>query len=155
MLLTMGAPREYIYGNKKEEIVPQFGLTGRQLMQTLGTEWGRNMVCSDVWVKSLENYINHLPSNVTHIVLDDLRFMNEFEWADKMGAYLLKLKRSTVVSPWQQWWKNIFGHQSERVFMDYIFHDVIDNNWTISNLESTAYRLVVNAEFNHRSISLL
>ena len=41
-----------LWGDLKEEVDPRYGVTPRYLMQTLGTEWGRDMVKNDLWVEA-------------------------------------------------------------------------------------------------------
>src|SRR5574343_295437 len=38
----------------KETVIPELGVTGRHLMQSLGTEWGRNMVHMRLWLKIMD-----------------------------------------------------------------------------------------------------
>ena len=38
---------EYVFGNRKNEET-HLGVTGRVLLQTLGTEWGREMIDQDI-----------------------------------------------------------------------------------------------------------
>ena len=69
------------YLHFKEEPIPQFpdNLNTRQLLQSLGTEWGREGVYPNIWVdqayKAAEPYIGKRT-----IVFDDIRFPNE-AWA--------------------------------------------------------------------------
>jgi len=69
------------YLNFKEEPIPQFPaeLNARKLLQSLGTEWGRERVYPNVWVdiayKIAKPYIGKRT-----IVFDDIRFPNE-AWA--------------------------------------------------------------------------
>lgn len=39
---------------RKEELLPLIGKSPRQLMQSMGTEWGRTLVSPDVWVTLAE-----------------------------------------------------------------------------------------------------
>jgi hypothetical protein len=62
----------------KEREIPWLGKTVRQMLQTLGTEWGREHVCSDIWVKMLERRIETLAhEGVKTIAVADVRFENE------------------------------------------------------------------------------
>lgn len=79
-MLKVILPSE-LFLNFKEEPIPQFpdGLNTRQLLQSLGTEWGREGVYPNIWVdlayKAAEQYIGKRT-----IVFDDIRFPNE-AWA--------------------------------------------------------------------------
>jgi len=71
------------YLNFKEEPIPQFpeGMNARKLLQSLGTEWGRESIYPNIWVdqayKTAEPFIGK-----RNIVFDDIRFPNE-GWAIK------------------------------------------------------------------------
>ena len=58
---------------------PAYGICGRSpryLMQTLGTEWGRNMVDERLWIEVMLKRIEETPPGSV-ILIDDLRFDNE------------------------------------------------------------------------------
>jgi hypothetical protein len=69
------------YLHFKEEPIPNFpdNINTRQLLQSLGTEWGREGVYPNIWIdlayKAAEQYIGKRT-----IVFDDIRFPNE-AWA--------------------------------------------------------------------------
>lgn len=48
------------------------------LLQLLGTEWGRNTINTQVWVQLLLNKIRKLEKNSV-VIVDDARFENEFD----------------------------------------------------------------------------
>jgi len=50
------------------------------LLQLLGTEWGRNTIDQDVWVKALEftRFLACRENSVDVFIVEDLRFKNEF-----------------------------------------------------------------------------
>lgn len=64
----------------KEAIIPWLGVTGRHLMQTLGTEWGRSHVRPDLWRLLLARKIDALADDGDRIVISDVRFRNEADW---------------------------------------------------------------------------
>lgn len=73
---------------KQQPIAWLDGKTPRYLMQTLGTEWGRDLVHPDLWTRALENRLqNFHPAQP--LVVDDARFENEVE--------MLKANRFLVV----------------------------------------------------------
>lgn len=74
MLSAMGLTDDELYKpEKKEEIIPEFGKSPRELMQLLGTEFGRTLVSQNIWVASLEKHLEH----GQNYVVDDVRFANE------------------------------------------------------------------------------
>lgn len=62
----------------KEQPVPGLGKSPRQMLQTLGTEWGREMVDRQVWIRLLERRISALrDAGVETVAVADVRFENE------------------------------------------------------------------------------
>ena len=64
---------------EKEEKIPEFGVTPRHLMQTLGTEWGRDCIGPDVWVDVWKNSVQKWLVGGLNVVVDDLRFPHEWD----------------------------------------------------------------------------
>lgn len=52
----------------------------RKLLQLLGTQWGRESIDPDIWVKTLVADITHheVLTKSRYVIMDDLRFPNEF-----------------------------------------------------------------------------
>jgi hypothetical protein len=63
----------------KDHAIPQLEITGRHLMQTLGTEWGR-AIHPDIWVMALVNALKRHADHNDLIVITDTRFNNEACW---------------------------------------------------------------------------
>lgn len=64
-------------GDLKEVSIPGLDVTPRTLMQTLGTEWGRQMVHPNVWAASTLRRAQELVHAGGRVVIDDMRFPNE------------------------------------------------------------------------------
>lgn len=79
----------HLYGDLKEMVDPFFGFSPRHAMQTLGTDWGRVHLRSDLWVKIAEKFILHNE----HVVIPDVRFDNEAEHILTMGGILINIQR--------------------------------------------------------------
>lgn len=60
---------------KKDQVDPLFGKSPRVMLQTLGTEWGRDMIDPEIWVHSMQ--ARHPTGGV---VISDVRFRNEADW---------------------------------------------------------------------------
>lgn len=69
----------------KNQTIPWLGVSGRHLMQTLGTEWGRNQVTADLWRRVLQQRIERLAGETDRIVISDVRFQNEADWVRSVG----------------------------------------------------------------------
>lgn len=114
-------PWEYIEGDKKEDVIPDLGVTCRYLMQTLGTEWGRMQVGLDTWVIATLNKLN--PNQ--RYIIDDMRFPNEYKALKDKGFVLIKLVGYGELTQ---------KHASEGSLDDFTFDYVIQNNGTLENL---------------------
>lgn len=79
----------------KNHPISGLGVSGRQLMQTLGTEWGREMVDTDLWVNLLDRHLGISAGHAVHdrIVITDVRMPNEAAWVKAHGGQLLRLVR--------------------------------------------------------------
>ena len=67
------------------------GMTGRKLLQLCGTEFGREMIDPNIWVKITENKLGNYVD--THVFIDDLRFDNEAEMVRSMGGFVVEVER--------------------------------------------------------------
>lgn len=69
------------------EIDPR--VDARHLLRTLGTEWGRNCVHPDVWLRCWSaRYLKLISRGQDNFVVDDMRFPNEAAHIDKYGGQL-------------------------------------------------------------------
>lgn len=73
---------------QKETVLDEFGVTPRRMMQTLGTEWGRDMIHEDLWITIAEARIAGLRGSgfAPAIVVSDIRRSNEAAWIRRMGG---------------------------------------------------------------------
>jgi hypothetical protein len=77
----------------KEVIIPAIGKSPRELLQTLGTEWGRNLVNEDLWlILARQKLLSMGPG----MVVSDVRFDNEAEWVRKLGGRIIHVKRDSA-----------------------------------------------------------
>ena len=78
----------------KNQIIPWLSkerpISLRYLLETIGTEWGRNTILSDLWTTLAER---KLENSNRGIVVKDIRFPNELEWLDNMGGHLIYINR--------------------------------------------------------------
>jgi len=83
----------WVEGAGKEKPCPFLGdITPRYAMQTLGTEWGRDKMHKDFWVRMTENYIKTLGNYP--VVITDLRFPNERDMVQKLGGVAVRIRPS-------------------------------------------------------------
>ena len=85
---------DMIFGKKKEIPIALLGdKSPRQLMQSLGTDWGRNMVDDTIWERIAEERIKYGLSYNVSIVVDDVRFPNEAAMILRNGGFLIYVDR--------------------------------------------------------------
>lgn len=63
------------------------GVTVRELLQTLGTDWGRNTVSEDFWIRIACQKVGG------NTVIGDVRFQNEVDWILSRGGLVLGVHR--------------------------------------------------------------
>lgn len=89
MLRSIGLSEDEIEGQLKTTPCSLLGgKTPRFAMQTLGTEWGRNIIGEDFWLNLYAMQVNKFVNNV---VTDDVRFQNEAELIRSMGGIIVEL----------------------------------------------------------------
>lgn len=87
----LGLDREQLHGYLKDVVDPRFGKTPRQLMQTLGTEWGRELVHPNIWVYAMKSYLEggvDMIDGRTRYIIPDVRFENEANFIRKFGVLI-------------------------------------------------------------------
>lgn len=61
------------------------GKSPRYAMQTLGTEWGRNLIHPDFWITLLDRDLRDCAEILPRVVISDVRFPNEAAWIRERG----------------------------------------------------------------------
>lgn len=74
----------------KEDVIPALGASPRRMMQTLGTDWGRQMINPDLWVRFAHQ---RLLSRGAGMIVPDVRFQNEADWVRRVGGRIIVLSR--------------------------------------------------------------
>lgn len=102
MLESLGIPKQFTRGIWKEEPNSILcGRTARWAMQTLGTEWGRELIGEDLWINVWKLHLNS-----PNTVVEDVRFKNEVEAVRSKGGKLWFINRPIA----QQTDKHISEH---------------------------------------------
>jgi hypothetical protein len=73
----------------KEDILPLIGVSYRHLLQTLGTDWGREKINENLWVLAAA----HDASVWNQVVFDDVRFECEAAWIREQGGLIVHIER--------------------------------------------------------------
>lgn len=127
-----GLPQSMWSDEKKELEIPGLGVSPRRMAQTLGTEWGRNTLGEDIWLKVLERRIDEL--QVDQVVITDVRFANEARWVKDRGGLLIRVERPNV--------RAIAAHSSEAGIAPEVHDVVIVNDGTLEDLRVNTHRIV-------------
>ena len=121
-----------------EEIV-----TPRKLMQTLGTDWGRNMIHPDLWVMStMADYISYSARGSScefeesRWIFTDTRFPNELQAVKDRGGLTIEVRRPPVKSDlvYREDGTIDLPHISETALDDAEFDYTIINDGSIADL---------------------
>ena len=132
--------------NQKERPIEWLGKSPRQLLQTLGTEWGRQTVRDDLWIQiamrqaaKCEEYLRGRGG----VALTDCRFENEAAAIKDRGGVIWRVERSAVCLA-----ADTAQHSSEAGIPDFLVDAAIDNNGTLRDLadrvDATLHRLPAN-----------
>ena len=122
---------------KNQPLVFLGGMTPRYLMQTLGTEWGRQAVNENFWVDLAAVKVERALGNTRHgnvdilplkFVFDDVRFGNEAEMIRRYGGVIVRIERPDATQD-----PAISGHASEA--FDFKPDMVILNDGTPEDLQ--------------------
>ncbi len=94
MMRALGCSEREVDGDLKEAPSALLGgRTPRHAMQTLGTEWGRELIGPDLWVDAWRARVDALRAPV---VADDVRFPNEVAAIRALGGAVVRVDRPGV-----------------------------------------------------------
>ena len=116
----------------KERPIPWLGKSPRELLQTLGTEWGRQMVRDDIWVQIALRRVEEHQREGWNVAITDVRFANEAEAILAAGGQVWRVERPGAGLGGEAGW-----HQSEAGIPDHLVSQVIRNDGTLADLEAT------------------
>jgi hypothetical protein len=132
MLKPLGVDMNDPYWNaRKEETIPALGASPRRLMQTLGTEWGRDLIHPDLWVTlARQRFLNQGPG----MVITDVRFENEAAWIRRCGGLVVHLYRRDAAT--------VEEHSSEESLDVHATDVQLLNNGTLEDLQYAVRELL-------------
>ncbi len=111
----------------KERVIPDIGKSPRQLMQTLGTEWGRQLVNPDLWLLLAQRQIEAARANgLPGVVFTDCRFPNEANLIHYHGGVVVRIVRENAGA--------VAAHSSEAGLPDDLVDGTVFNDGAIDDL---------------------
>lgn len=130
---------EVVFGDKfrhgdREQPISWLGKSPRQLMQTLGTEWGRDLVHQDLWQLLAHQRWLAKRASGQGMVVSDVRFPNEVRWIQEQGGLLIEITRPDVEA--------VNQHVSENSLTMPTLKCQVVNDGTIQDLEAQVVGLV-------------
>jgi hypothetical protein len=131
-MVMFGLSKEQCFGAEKEIVDEDIGMSPRRILQLAGTEFGRNMIANDIWIRRATKELKQLQSmdsdDFRGLVVTDVRFENEAAWIRDNGGVLWHIERPSV--------KSVVEHSSEAgvelTDKDY----VIVNSGSLDDLQS-------------------
>jgi hypothetical protein len=115
---------------KHEPLDALCGRTLRQALQSLGTEWGRGMIGDTIWLEVMVRRVEELRKDgAVGVVIDDLRFANEYQLLRDMEACIVQVNREGCIIPTLNG-----GHASEADWRGFTAHWVVQNSRGVDEL---------------------
>ena len=129
MLGALGAfpAADLINRDTKEVVIDWLGKSPRQMAQTLGTEWGRELVHPQLWVLMAQRRWDAAKADGHSLVITDVRFENEVEWIKAQSGHVIVLDRSGTES--------VSVHASEQLNFSAFADRIISNDRSIPSLK--------------------
>jgi hypothetical protein len=97
--VMLGLEFDHTDGDLKECALEPFGVSPRRMMQTIGTEWGRDLIHSDIWLLRAEQITEEWRANdpdLKGVIISDVRFENESAWVREQGGLVVHLTRPGI-----------------------------------------------------------
>ena len=114
----------------KEAVIPHLGKSPRQMLQSMGTEWGRGMVHDEIWIRiAMEQASQHITVG-RGVVITDVRFDNEAQAIIDAGGEVWRVTRPG----WRCLAEEAAAHQSEAGVSDHLIARTIDNSGSLDDL---------------------
>ena len=117
------------------------GVTPRRIMQTLGTDWGRDIIHKELWIRIAEERMNLLMETSEegrNLVFTDVRFDNEAEMLLAYDASIYQVNRPGI--------GGVAQHVSEAGISDEYIDGYIYNSGSLEELEEVIHQFIKQLE---------
>lgn len=124
-----------------------YDVTPRYMLQLMGTEAGRDVFHSDLWVSSLEK---RMVKN-EHTVIADVRFPNECEMIVRNGGFLVRVSRGKD----PHWYNDALKANKEKNTDHMSKHNIHYSEWAwigrpvAYNLDNNSSLLMLESDIKH------
>jgi|TARA_B110000908_G_C10095069_1_gene375897 hypothetical protein len=122
-----------LYGEDKEAIDPRWGVSPRWAMQHLATDFLRDQVHKDFFLKHMDLRLESLGGEAALVLVDDVRFANEQQLLKKHGALLIHIVRDGGEKD---------AHSSENSLDKSLFDAVLQNDSTLATLSKRLHEAI-------------
>ena len=109
--------------------------TPRRVLQTIGTEWGRNCIAENVWADIAKDKALQVMGHGLCPVFDDMRFNNEYAMLKSLEARFVHILRPGTETP-------ATAHASEGGLRSKHWDFEIINNSTLDMLEKSVLEAI-------------
>ena len=125
------------------------GKTLRHALQKLGTEFGRGMIGKTIWLNAMHSAIERERAcGAAGVVIDDLRFLNEYKFLRQRGATIVRIEREGCLIPTLNQ-----GHASEMDWCDFAPDKTLLNNGELTDFHNFARNIAETAPHAERPTS--
>jgi hypothetical protein len=114
----------------KERTHPFWGITPRWALQSLGTDWGRNLIRKDIWILRAQEEIKKNADEGFGTIISDVRFDNEADVIRSRNGSLICIRRPTLDTSLDR-----YNHASEGGINNIYEDVVIHNNGTLQQFK--------------------
>lgn len=131
---------DHFHEGDRSGICPETGKSYREMMQTLGTEWGRELMTQDVWINLVQKKWEWVKAGgwaagapdcggFNGMILSDVRFDSEAEWVKSQGGIVIEITRGIdTLTP------SVASHASEAGIRDDLADLLVVNHGTVEDL---------------------
>ena len=114
----------------KETVVEWIGKSPRELLQTLGTQWGRDLVNRQIWCRHMHRRLQEYQDNwAASVVIPDVRFVDEARFIHSHGGVIWRVIRPGAETTAHS------DHTSEQELQRIVADSLLINDGTIQELQ--------------------
>lgn len=107
--------RPSVYADK-EKVIPGLGVSIRTLAETLGTEWGRQVIGPNIWTDMAHRWLEYRVKGLVDVMIfTDIRYQNEADFVKKEGGKIIEVSvpQDQPASKPRQCVGGVDGHSSK------------------------------------------